>query len=286
MRIVEASGRTVDEAVRDALRQLDAGRDDVEIEVVEEGSKGLFGLLGSRRARVRVQLKDGVERRTAVSPFNDGFEQIDETDDDRPTVDDATGGLAEPERSQTGHGVGSDEAEDRRRKGGTPAHFSRADEQIIAEKLDFGVQFIAGILERLDVEAALESRQDDDGISHIHIVGDDLGLIIGRRGQTLDALQFLVNQAANKDGGPRARLVLDAGGYRARRAEALEALAGRMADKVVRQGRKVALEPMNAFERRIVHMSLANDDAVETYSEGEDPHRRIVIAPATRGGHR
>lgn len=153
------------------------------------------------------------------------------------------------------------------------------DERVIEQKRELALEFVAGVLERLEVEAALESREDEDGISHIHIVGDELGLVIGRRGQTLDALQFLVNQAVNKDGGPRARIVLDAGGYRQRRAETLAALAERMADRAVRQGRNVALEPMNAYERRIVHMSLADDGTVHTHSEGEDPHRRIIISP-------
>lgn len=273
MRVVETVGRTIDEAVRDALKQLGVGRDDVEIEIVEEGSKGLFGLLGGRRARVRVQLKPGVEPGFMVDDIE--FEQEGALEPQlAPDLTDF--GTVLDRAGQSGE---SDPIEDVRHERVPTRKLSAADERVIEQKLEEARQFVAGIVERLGVEAAFETRRDEDGIVHVHIVGDELGLIIGRRGQTLDALQFLVNQAANKDGGPRARIVLDAGGYRARRAEALEALAGRMADKAVRQGRKVALDPMNAFERRIVHMSLADDDAVETYSEGEDPHRRIIIAP-------
>lgn len=250
MRVVEAAGRTVDEAVRDALKQLGVGRSDVDIEVVEEGSRGLFGLLGGRRARVRVELKPGVEPRTVTDDLM--VEEVEKT-------------------SSTADKSGSQQSEDVSAIGD--------DGEVLEQKLEIARQFVAGVLERLEVEAALELRMDDDGMGYIHIVGDELGLVIGRRGQTLDALQFLTNQAANRQGGAWVRIVLDAGGYRERRAEALEALAARMADRAVRQGRKVALEPMNAFERRIIHMSLAEDDAVETESEGEDPYRRVVILP-------
>lgn len=247
MRELETVGRTIDDAVREALHRLGVERDDVDVEVLDEGSKGLFGLLGSRRARVRVQLKPGVEAGSVVA--------------EAETVED----VPEPEHAE----IDADAVR---------AQAAEA-EAVIEEKVARAHEFIRGVLERMEVEAALETRRDDDGIVHVHIVGDDLGLIIGRRGQTLDAFQFLVNQAVNKDGGARARIVLDAGGYRARRAETLEALAQRMAHRAVRQRRNIALDPMNAFERRIVHMSLADDDAVETYSEGEDPHRHIIIAP-------
>ncbi len=150
----------------------------------------------------------------------------------------------------------------------------------IDDKVSVAEEFLTGVLERMGVEAALETRLDEDNIVVINIAGEDLGLVIGRRGQTLDALQFLVNQVANKSGGVRVRIVLDAEGYRERRAEALAGLARRMADRARRERRKVTLEPMNALERRVVHLALANVPGVETYSEGQEPERRIVIAAA------
>ncbi len=248
MRVVEKVGRTVDEAIQEALKQLGATRQDVDIEVLEEGSKGLFGLLGARRARVRVELKPGVEPASVL--FDDEFSD-DAAEDDE----------AAPERSRA------------------PRRLSAEDKAVIEQKLAAAESFLTGVLQRMGVDAALETRMDDDDIVMINIAGDDLGLIIGRRGQTLDALQFLVNQVANKTGGVRVRIVLDAQGYRERRADALSALARRMASKARRERRKVALEPMNALERRIVHLTLAEDASVETYSEGEDPQRRVVIAP-------
>lgn len=248
MRVVEKAGRTIDEAIQEALKQLGATRKDVDIEVLEEGSKGLFGLLGARRARVRVELKPGVEPAPVVE------------DDDFP-------------------GDFLDEADDIVLPTPAPRRWSPEDKAVIEEKLSAAEQFLTGVLERMGVDAALETRMDDDDIVVVNIAGDDLGLVIGRRGQTLDALQFLVNQVANKSGGVRVRIVLDAEGYRERRADALAALARRMANKARRERRKVTLDPMNALERRIIHLTLADEVGVETYSEGEDPQRRVVIAP-------
>lgn len=247
MRVVEKVGRTVDEAVQEALKQLGVSRQDVEIEVLEEGSKGLFGLLGARRARVRVELKPGVE------PV--GTPREEEVPDDVP-------GLEEEVESLSAVQPTGDEVK-----------------ATIDDKVSVAEEFLTGVLERMGVEAALETRLDEDNIVVINIAGEDLGLVIGRRGQTLDALQFLVNQVANKSGGARARIVLDAQGYRERRAEALAGLARRMAERARRERRKVTLEPMNALERRVVHLALANVPGVETYSEGQEPERRIVIAP-------
>lgn len=248
MRVVEKAGRTIDEAIQDALKQLGATRQDVDIEVLEEGSKGLFGLLGARRARVRVQLKPGVE----PAPVADDDELFDDVSEEEVEPNVVASEVRQP---------------------------SPEDAAVVEEKLATAEQFLTGVLERMGIDAALESRLDDDGIVIINIAGDDLGLVIGRRGKTLDALQFLVNQVANKTGGVRVRIVLDAEGYRDRRAEALAALARRMANKVRRDKRRVTLEPMNALERRIVHLTLANEGGVQTYSEGEDPQRRVVIAP-------
>lgn len=208
MKSIEMSGRTVDEAVEAALHELSARRDQVEIEVIEEGTKGLFGLLGARQAKVRVSLK--------------------------PSID---------------------------------------------HKVERAVEFLEGLLERMNVEAEITSRQGENNLVYLDISGRRLGVVIGRRGQTLDAIQYLVNLVANREPGPRARIVLDAEGYRDKRAETLQALAQRLAQKAKSERRKATLEPMSALERRVVHMALADDTEVETHSEGEEPYRRVVIVP-------
>jgi len=269
MRVIEKTARTVDEAIADALAELGARRDEVDIEILEEGNKGLFGLLGAKQARVRVSLKAQAESEAGQSAGQAAaWTGLREAAKDASVLDEEE--AVEEDDFEGGEAFGDgEELQEEAAPAGPP------DEARIARAREF----LAGVLERMELDAALETRIDDDGTVHVNIVGQDLGLIIGRRGQTLDALQFLVNQVANRGEGRRIRVVLDAEGYRARRAEALTALARRMAAKARRLRRKVALEPMNALERRIVHLALADDAHVETYSEGEEPHRRVIIAP-------
>jgi len=204
MKRLVASGKTIEDAVECGLAELGVTRDRVRMTVLEQPSRGLFGLIGAREAKVELEV-----------------------------IPDA-----------------AEEAE----------------------------KFLREVAEAMRISVDIR-REDADGTIRFDLSGADLGIVIGRRGQTLDALQFLVNQVANRGEGRRIRVVLDAEGYRARRAEALTALARRMAAKARRLRRKVALEPMNALERRIVHLALADDAHVETYSEGEEPHRRVIIAP-------
>jgi spoIIIJ-associated protein len=209
MKSVEKSARTVDEAIEDALRELGVTRERVEVQVLEEGNRGFFGILGSKMARVLVTLRD--ERR---------------------------------------------------------------------EKIEAAIAFLQGLLERLPATAQIEQQENPDGTVVLNLCGENLGILIGRRGQMLDAIQYLVNVVANRKGaGDWVRIVLDASGYRQRRQEALKQLALRTAARVKQQKRRLALEPMNALERRIVHMALADDTEVETHSEGDDPYRRVVITP-------
>ena len=208
MKSIEKLGKTVEEAIALALEELGAKRDEVEIEVLEEGSKGFLGLLGARPAKVRVTLKDS-----------------------------------------------------------------------LGEKIEAAKAFLAGLLERMGVQAEVTATVGEDQLVYINMTGRRMGVVIGRRGQTLDAIQYLVNLVANKIPGPRARIVLDAEGYREKRAETLRNLAEKLAKKAKTERRKAVLEPMNALERRIVHLALANDDEVETRSEGEEPYRRVVIVP-------
>lgn len=147
------------------------------------------------------------------------------------------------------------------------------------EKIKVGMEFLKGLLELLEIPADLTQNEAADGAVQFDIAGEQLGLIIGRRGQTLDAVQYLVNLVANKGDGEWIRFMLDAAGYREKRDMALEELARRMAGRVKKQRRRAVLEPMNARERRIVHMALADDTSVATHSEGEEPYRRIVITP-------
>jgi len=203
---VEKTGKTVVDAILAALIELDVDRDNVEIEVIEEGSKGFLGLVGSRLARVRVTVKPS--------------------------------------------------------------------------RVDKARAFLERVIELLGVEATVDVEQQGE-YTVLQIEGNHLGILIGRRGETLDALQYLTNLAANRDKtdqAERVRVILDAEGYRKRRENTLRNLAYRLAEKVKREKRRAALEPMSPLERRIIHTALQDDESVETYSEGEEPFRRVVIA--------
>ncbi|MHB8927323.1 MAG: RNA-binding cell elongation regulator Jag/EloR [Bacillota bacterium] len=204
MKQVEKRGKTVDEAVRAALKELGVGQDEVDIEVLEEAAKGLFGLIGTKEARVVVRLR-----------------------------------------------------EDRRQ---------------VARRL------IKDVLAAMSLEVTI-GTEEREGATVFNLEGPDLGILIGRRGQTVDALQYLVNLAANRIGeGEKARIIIDVEGYRRRREETLQRLAERLAERVRRSGQSVVLEPMSAQERRVIHLALQDNQYVGTQSEGEEPQRHVVIS--------
>ena len=203
---VEKTGKTVDDAVLAALIELGADKDDVEIEVIEEGAKGLFGLVGGRQARVRVTVKES--------------------------------------------------------------------------RLDRAREFVEQIINLLGVDADVKIESQGE-YSVLQVEGRHLGILIGRRGETLDALQYLANLAANRgrdSDESRVRVILDAEGYRKRRENTLRSLAHRLAERVKREKRRAVLEPMSPLERRIIHTALQDDEAIETFSEGDEPFRRVVVA--------
>ena len=144
------------------------------------------------------------------------------------------------------------------------------------EPIERGRKFLEKIATAMGLQVVISTVTTDDTVT-LNLHGDDLGILIGKHGQTLDALQYLTNLAANREGRDRIRFIIDVEDYRKRRADTLEQLALRLADRAKRTGERVALEPMTPHERKIIHMSLQNDSRIETYSEGEEPYRRVVI---------
>lgn len=204
MRVAEKTGKTVEEAITAGVLELGVDRNRVKIEVLEEpAKKGLFGLFGTRLAKVRVSYEDD------------------------------PGTLA--------------------------------------------ADFIYKVSQAMGVNANTQVNKDGEHW-HIDITGPELGILIGRRGDTLDALQYLTNLAVARKLSERVRLIVDVEGYRARREDTLVRLAKRLSDKVKRTGIKVVLEPMNPHERRIIHTSLQDETRISTFSEGDDPNRRVVIS--------
>lgn len=149
---------------------------------------------------------------------------------------------------------------------------------VIPSRIDLAVEFLEGLVKRLGIEADIRVTEAERQIN-IEFLGDNIGLLIGYHGETLNALQYLVNVVASKQDRDYKPIVLDAEGYRQRREEALARLARKTAEKVRRYGRAISLEPMSAQERRIIHVALQNDIYVETSSKGDEPYRKVVIAP-------
>lgn len=204
MREITASGVTVEEAVQSALEQLNTTRDHVEVEVIDKGKKGLWGVFGTKRAIVKVTISQN---------------QIEQAEN-----------------------------------------------------------FLQDVTNNMNVSTEVTTSVEGNHLT-FELSGEKIALLIGKRGQTLNAIQYLVHLVVNKDTNEYYTVTVDAEGYRGRRKETLESLAEKMADKATRLNKKVALEPMPAFERKIIHSALQKNNKVTTYSDGVEPHRHIVLKP-------
>lgn len=240
---VEANGKTVEEAIENALTELGVARDAVEIEVLSEGRGGVLGV-GGAQARVRVRM---------IGDEDDA--------DDEP----------QPGAASSDKDSDASDGED-----GEP----------VEDEAEFAAQMLDKLLELMGISADVSIRDPEtpgDGLGMANAVldieGDDLGILIGRRGETLASLQYLLNLMASRQLSERAFFTVDVEGYRRRRERALTTLARRMADQVKRTHRPVTLEPMPPNERRIIHLSLAEDRYVSTASEGEGENRQVSISP-------
>ena len=245
---VEVSAKSVDEAIDIALQELGLRRNQVSIEVLTGGKAGLFGL-GGEQARVRVTaLEEGIARPMA--------------DDDEEAMPEALRGRA---------------------------HENIDLKELDSEEVQLAAESLRDLLRLVDIDTDVEVREPEtaaDGLGRasavLDIEGEDLGLLIGRRGSTLSALQYLVNLIVTHKTGSRVLVTVDVEHYHRRREETLRNLAGRMADRVRRSRRPMTLEPMPANERRIIHIALSEDSSVVTGSVGEGDERKVVIRP--RGG--
>lgn len=346
MNSVVVSAKTLDEAITNALLQLGASSDQVNIEVLEEGSKGFMGLF-SKSFKVRATLKDGEEPvveasepisnvkvtsaaeeeaaakpetvKEETAPVQQPIEAVTVTGE-KVVIDDtiekrlreansareAKGGNRE-ERRDRREGR-RDDRRDRRRDDRrdrrenreerlenreeeaqakpafeTPVYEIPADAEEVQAKVK---AFLTELLGAMGIQVAIETRFSPEGIMEVSIDGEGMGVIIGKRGATLDSLQYLATLVVNKGRADHVRLKLDTEGYRARRQETLEKLAINLAKKVKRTGHRVVLEPMNPYERRIIHSVLQADRAVETHSDGEEPYRKVIISPKRRRNQR
>jgi spoIIIJ-associated protein len=204
MNYVEKTGKTVDEAITEALIELRTTSDQVEIEIIDKGASGLLGIFSSKMAKVKVTKKMNIN--------------------------------------------------------------------------DIAVNFLEDVFSKMKMDVNIDIKLDKNNNMNIELSGDNMGVLIGKRGQTLDSLQYLISLVVNKNSDQYVRIKLDTENYRDRRRETLENLASNIAYKVRKTGKKFTLEPMNPYERRIIHSTLQNNKYVKTHSEGE-PYRKVIIVP-------
>ena len=264
MAFVEKTGKSVDEAVAAALKELNVTAEEAVVEVLEEGKKGLFGFFG-KDAKVRVTVKEA-EATVSVDEEEEKTQEIEAIEEVAPVVEEEPKAVVE----EAPVVEATTEAKEAVRE---PKKFVVNEEGIQKAK-----EFLQKVFGAMKIEVVMEKFiNKGDGSVTFKLHGDDMGILIGKHGQTLDSLQYLTNLVANKNSVDRIRVIIDVEDYRERRIETLNRLAYRLADKVKRSGERVALEPMNPHERKIIHMALQNDRRVTTLSEGDEPHRHVVI---------
>lgn len=267
---IRVSAKTVDDAITEALIQLGVTSDRLEYEVIEKGSAGFLGI-GMKQAVI--------EARRKPEPKEEKVEE--------PVVEEAV--KAEPkkvEAVQPQKAAAEKKADEPQKAAFEKAVEKEVKEEVKKETKLVEVQpqtieavedFLKNTMKAMDMEVELKTEIDQDGALCVDMSGEHMGILIGKRGQTLDSLQYLANRVANKHQEGYVRVKLDTENYRARREETLRHLAKNIAHKVKRNRRPVALEPMNPYERRIIHSALQSDPYVMTHSEGEEPFRKVVI---------
>lgn len=304
MRSTVVSAKTVEECVNKALDKLQANRNEVNIEVINEAKQGFLGLFGAKDAVVRVSLKDDVKEKgtgdfvknilnsdsnsveteqkedTKVIEDKKIVEEVEETkstEDDKEEIVEKSVKPAKPveaeEAKETEEAVKSEETEEEQDTE-PDVTIDRNDELFITSK-----NFLKQMIEDMGIDCDIESRTEGNMIKFNIMCSEesDIGIIIGKRGETLDSLQYIVNLVTNRNADTYIRVILDCNQYRSKRERSLQKLARRLADKAVQTGRDIKLEPMNPYERRIIHTYLQNDEKVNTFSQGNEPNRRVII---------
>lgn len=280
MKSIESSAKTIEDAIRQGLEKLNVSFGDVSIDIIQEGTKGLFGLVGGKEAKVRLTVKESEQEDDILSALSCNMQETKPEESQKPvekprqkqfkkkilkekpeTVEvTSTPSVKEPPKAKESEAVKT---------------YPVSDPDSAAGKAQY---FLANVTKLMNLDVTVESSSDDEGNIKVDIHGDTLGILIGRRGETLDALQYLTSLNVNHDQDNYTRVTLDTENYRAKREEALKRLANRMANRAVKTGRKVVMEPMNPYERRILHSALQQNAAVTTHSEGDEPNRHVVIS--------
>ena len=299
MNEITVSAKTLDDAITEASIQLGVASDQMEYDVIEKGSAGFLGI-GSRQAVIRARIKKTVTEEIKAEEIKPEEIKKEFKKDFRKDRKEFVGHKERKEHKEYKKDSKKDFKKERKKefvkenKTETVSAVTAA-APVYEEKKELHVavvteatqkiceKFLQEVLQAMGMgEVTIVSSIDEEGALAIEMSGDNMGILIGKRGQTLDSLQYLTNRVANKSQDGYVRVKLDTEDYRKRRKQTLENLAKNIAYKVKRSRKPISLEPMNPYERRIIHSALQADDRVSTHSEGEEPYRRVVVTPNRR----
>lgn len=293
IKFIDVTGKTEDEAIQSALAQLGMDRDDVSVEILERAKSGFLGI-GSAPARVRVSYDDGkaeeavkpaekpaapkpekkVEPSAAPKAVPMYAPEVLQKKEPRAAKEERSGRPAREDRRER-----APRAERAERPAPQPKPIVDLGEECRDEKSEQIRAFLKGLLEHMDSAAEINIYESEKGRYKVYLEGEKLGALIGRRGETLDAIQQLTNYSINRGSEKnRVRVQVDAENYREKREQSLERLAEKVAGKVTKYRRNVTLEPMNAYERHVIHTALQDTPGVTTFSIGTEPNRRVVVS--------
>ena len=276
MDYITVTAKNLDDAITEALVQLEVTSDRLDYEVIEKGSDGFLGF-GRKQAVIKARRKE--------EPV---VEVKAEKKEEKPVKVEQAAKVEKTEHAEKKESVKTETKNEFKKEHKKEKDFKKAPKKEVREETELAKvepatieaceKFVEDVLNAMNMEEVkVTSTVDEEGALSITMEGKNMGILIGKRGQTLDSLQYLTNRVANKMQDGYVRVKLDTEDYRRRRKETLENLAKNIASKVKRTRRTVALEPMNPYERRIIHSALQSDPAVSTHSEGEEPYRRVVV---------
>lgn len=284
---IRVSAKTLDDAITEALIQLGVTSDRLEYNVIEKGSAGFLGI-GMKQAVIEAWKKEDkeeeeflktVEETIRENPVKEYFAKEDNVKEDDVKEHQAEEAAKKEEAVREEKTEKEEASANAKEEKSEPV--SVKEKELLAkvedETIRYVEQFVKDTLKAMDMDVEITSSIDKDGALYVDMKGENMGILIGKRGQTLDSLQYLANRVANKHQSGYVRVKLDTENYRARREETLKHLAKNIAHKVKRNRRPVILEPMNPYERRIIHSTLQSDPYVTTHSEGEEPYRKVVV---------
>ena len=284
---IRVSAKTLDDAITEALIQLGVTSDRLEYNVIEKGSAGFLGI-GMKQAVIEAWKKEdkeeeeflkAVEETIRENPVKEYFAKEDNVKEDDVKEHQAEEAAKKEEAVREEKTEKEEASANAKEEKSEPV--SVKEKELLAkvedETIRYVEQFVKDTLKAMDMDVEITSSIDKDGALYVDMKGENMGILIGKRGQTLDSLQYLANRVANKHQSDYVRVKLDTENYRARREETLKHLAKNIAHKVKRNRRPVILEPMNPYERRIIHSTLQADPYVSTHSEGEEPYGKVVV---------